>query len=42
MGDLAESLVSHTTPDPLDGARSRIMRERAEVRAKKTKMSKAR
>ena len=42
MGDSAESLVSTTTPDPLADARSRIMLERAKVRAKKTRVSKAR
>jgi len=40
MGDSAESLVPNTTPHPLHG--EQIMRERAKVRAKKTKVSKAR
>ncbi len=36
------SLVPNTTPHPLHGEPVRIMRERAKVRAKKTKVSKAR
>jgi hypothetical protein len=42
MGDSAESLVFNTTLVSLHDERSRILRERAKVRAKKTKLSQAR